>query len=141
MPQRKTKWKYAIQYDAYMESIKNDWVFPISYKKFADRLRQKAKRQKKKLSKVIYTTPPPIQQEVKESKTPRLKYFLFCLLWFVFWLVFSFYFYSQKEAKVVGSNSIEKHNTGSVQQEYLTTGSECEWKPSLSTNGSIICRK
>jgi len=152
MQQRETKWKYAAQYRAYLYKCTITWETTISYKKFADRLRHKIKRDQKKMQTKMVDVIPTIEptneidlmEEKKRFRIDRITSFLFMIMWFILGMMFLLLFvWPRYNSKIMTTlhSSVESKTTGTVEQEYLNTGSECEWKPSLSTNGSIVCRK
>lgn len=76
------------------------------------------------------------------SSIPRLEYFWFMMVWFVMGLIFFIMVtWLRYDSKIITplENSMQGYSSGAVEQEYLTTWSECEWKPSLSTNWEVIC--
>ena len=79
---------------------------------------------------------PQIEPTRKESSNAYVVGF--AIVWFVVGFAFWFLFraYNQNNGR---GNIIERYNTGEMKQEYLKTGSECEWRPSLSTNWEVIC--
>lgn len=138
MQQRETKWMFKVQYRAYLYKCTITWEIPISYEKFADRLRHKIKRDQKKMQTKIIEVVPPIKPTSISEFYVSLA---FLFLWFLLWLLLSFkttYYNSSPNTQ----NYMESYyNTWSIKQEYLKTGSECEWKPSLSTDWEVICKE